>query len=77
MLLDHQSVCKEHGHTIIIKQLNDIHSGLRLVIYHKNQKSLLSMFLVLQLVGVEITYEGIERNLGAKNRSGKQVCNRA
>jgi len=23
MLLDHQSVCKEHGHTIIIKCLND------------------------------------------------------
>jgi hypothetical protein len=34
MLLDHQSVCKEHGHTIIIKRLNDKESVLRSVIYH-------------------------------------------
>jgi hypothetical protein len=29
MLLDHQSVCKEHGHTIIKKRLNDKDSVLR------------------------------------------------
>ena len=47
---------------------------LRSVIYHKKQKYFLAIFCsVLQLVGVEITYEGVERNLGVKNRSGKQV----
>jgi hypothetical protein len=41
---------------------------LRSIIYHKKQKVLTADFLfVLQLVGVEITYEGAERNLGAKN----------
>jgi hypothetical protein len=28
----------------------------------------------LQLVDVEKTYQGVEHNLGVKNRSGKQVC---
>ena len=42
---------------------------LRSVIYHKKQKYFLAIFCsVLQLVGVEITYEGVERNLGVKNR---------
>jgi len=41
---------------------------LRSIIYHKKQKVLTADFLfVLQLVGVEITYEGVEHNLGAKN----------
>jgi hypothetical protein len=66
MLLDHQSVCKEHGHTIIIKCTKDKGSVLRSVIYHKKQKYFLAIFL--QLVGVELTYEGVERNLGFKNR---------
>jgi hypothetical protein len=66
MLLDHQSVCKEHGHTIIIKRTKDKDSVLRSVIYHKKQKYFLAIFL--QLVGVELTYEGVERNLGFKNR---------
>jgi hypothetical protein len=68
MLLDHQSVCKEHGHTIIIKCIKDKDSVLRLVIYHKKQKYFLAIFFSLQLVGVELTYEGIEHNLGFKNR---------
>ena len=58
MLLDHQSVCKEHGHTIILKHSSDKDSVLRLIFF----------FSVLQLLGVEITYEGVERNLGVKNR---------
>ena len=69
MLLDHQSVCEEHGHTIIIKRLNNKESVLRSVIYHKKQKYFLAIFYsVLQLVGIEITYEGVECNLGVKNR---------
>jgi hypothetical protein len=69
MLLDHQSVCEEHGHTIIIKRLNDKESVLRSVIYHKKQKYFLAIFYsVLKLVGIEITYEGVECNLGVKNR---------
>jgi hypothetical protein len=37
------------------------------VIYHKKQKYFLAIFFsVLQLVGIEITYEGIEYNLGVK-----------
>jgi hypothetical protein len=64
MLLDHQSACKEHGHTIIIKHLNDKVSVLRLVIYHR---VLAIFFSVLQFVVVEITYESIERNLGVNN----------
>ena len=68
MLLDHQSVCKEHGHTIFIKRLNNKDSVLRSIIYHKKQKVRTADFLfVLQLVGVEITYESVEHNLGAKN----------
>ena len=67
MLLDHQSVCKEHGHTIIIKHIKDKASVLRSVIYHKKQKYFLAIFFSLQLVGVELTYEGVERNLGVKN----------
>ena len=74
MLLDHQSVCKEHGQTIIIKHLNDKDSVLRSVIYHKKQKYFLVIFFsVLQLVGIEISYEGVERNLGVNNRRCKQV----
>jgi hypothetical protein len=70
MLLDHQSACKEHGHTIIKKHLNDKDSVLHSVIYHKKQKYFLAIFFfpVLQLVGIEITYEDVERNLGVKNR---------
>jgi hypothetical protein len=42
---------------------------LRSVIYHKKQKYFLAIFCsVLQLVGIEITYEGVERNLGVNNR---------
>jgi hypothetical protein len=44
MLLDHQSVCKEHGHTIIIKCLNDKDSVLRSGIYYKKQKYFLVIF---------------------------------
>ena len=44
MLLDHQSVCKEHGHTIIIKRLNDKDSVLRSGIYYKKQKYFLVIF---------------------------------
>jgi len=69
MLLDHQSVCKEHGYTIILNRSNDKDSVLRSDIYHKTQEYFLAIFSpVLQLVGVEITYESIERNLGYKNR---------
>ena len=71
MLLDHQSVCKEHGYTIILKHSNDKDSVLRSVIYHKKQKYFLAIFFffsVLQLLGIEITYEGVEHNLGVKNR---------
>ena len=44
MLLDHQNVCKEHGHTINIKHLNDKDSVLHSVIYHKKQKYFLAIF---------------------------------
>ena len=54
MLLDHQSVCKEHGHTTIIKRIKDKDS-VRLVPY-KKQKYFLAIFFSLQLVGIELTY---------------------
>ena len=44
MLLDHQSVCKEHGHIIIIKRIKDKDSVLRSVIYHKKPKYFLAIF---------------------------------
>ena len=68
MLLDHQSVCKEYGYTIILNRSNNKDSVLRSDIYHKKQ--VLSgdfFFSVLQLVGIEITYGGVERNLGVKS----------
>jgi hypothetical protein len=43
--------------------------NVRSVIYHKKQKYFLAIFFsVLELAGVEITYGGVERNLGVKNR---------
>jgi hypothetical protein len=65
MLLDHQSVCKEHGHTTIIKRIKDKDS-VRLVPY-KKQKYFLAIFFSLQLVGIELTYEGVKHNIGVKN----------
>jgi hypothetical protein len=56
VLLDHQSVCKEHGHIIIIKHIKDKDSVLRSVIYHKKQKYFLAILFSLQLVGVKLTY---------------------
>jgi hypothetical protein len=41
---DHQSVCTEHGNTLIIKRLNDKESVLHSVIYHKKQKYFLAIF---------------------------------
>lgn len=75
-----KSVCKEHA--MHIKHLNDKDSVLRLAINHMKQKQFLVIFFsVLQLVGIEVTYEGIECKLGVKNRrnyakivGGKQVC---
>jgi hypothetical protein len=52
---------KEHGHTIIIKHLNDKVSVLRLVIYHR---ILAIFFSVLQFAVVEITYVSIQTQPG-------------
>ncbi len=44
MLLDHQSVCKEHGYKIILNRSNDKDSVLRSDIYHKKQEYFLAIF---------------------------------
>jgi hypothetical protein len=64
ILLDHQSACKEHSNTII-KRLNDKDSPLSTI---RNKSTYCRFVLILQLVAVEITYEGVERNLGVKQR---------
>ena len=52
-----------------LNRSNDKDSVLRSDIYHKKQRVLSGDFFspVLKLVGVEITYEGVERNLGVKS----------
>jgi hypothetical protein len=50
MILDHQIVCEEHRHTIIIKHLNDKDSVLRSVMFHKKQKYLLPMVFFCNLL---------------------------
>ena len=65
VLLDHQSACKEHGHTIIKKHFQ---CCIQLSTIRNKSTFWRFFFPVLQLVGIEITYEGVERNLGVKNR---------